>query len=74
MGIDYSGAEAPYSTLEGFLVYLADGEGPANEVPPPPSPRKFWTRREVAEWLATVLSDGTAEQYLCHPDKSAPEA
>lgn len=34
MGIDYSGAEAPYSTLEGFRVYLAEGDGPANEVLP----------------------------------------
>ena len=74
VGIDYSGAEAPYSTLEGFRVYLAEGTGPANEVLPPPSPRKFRTRREVAEWLATVLSEGTTEQYLSHPSKSAPDA
>jgi hypothetical protein len=25
------------------------------EVPPPPSPRKYWTRREIAEWLVARL-------------------
>ena len=29
---------------------------PPQEVPPPPSPRKHWTRRGVAEWLAAQLS------------------
>jgi hypothetical protein len=31
---------------------LAEGDAPPVEVPPPPpSPRKYWTRRGVAEWL-----------------------
>jgi hypothetical protein len=27
------------------------------EVVPPPSPRKYWTRRGIAEWLVERLSD-----------------
>ena len=29
------------------------------EVPPPPSPRKYWTRRGVAEWLIEKFGDPT---------------
>jgi hypothetical protein len=28
------------------------------EVQPPPSPRKYWTRRGIAEWLVERLSEG----------------
>ena len=28
------------------------------EVQPPPSPRKYWTRRGIAEWLVEKLSEG----------------
>lgn len=52
IGIDYSGAETPTSSLKGLRVYMADGVSPPIEVPPPPSPRKYWTRRGIAEWLA----------------------
>jgi len=45
--IDYSGAETPESSLEGLCVYCAVGESAATEVPPP-SPRKYWTRRGIA--------------------------
>jgi hypothetical protein len=48
IGIDYSGAETPESSLKGLRVYCAVGESAANEVPPPPSPRKYWTRRGMA--------------------------
>lgn len=57
IGIDYSGAEVPISSLKGLRVYLADRESPPVEVPPPPSPRKYWTRRGIAEWLADRLSE-----------------
>jgi hypothetical protein len=46
IGIDYSGAETPESSLEGLRVYCAVGESAANEVPPPPSPRS--TGRDAA--------------------------
>ncbi|MEP7367917.1 MAG: HepT-like ribonuclease domain-containing protein [Acidobacteriota bacterium] len=58
IGIDYSGAQTPLSSLSGLRVYLSDASGPPIEVPPPPSPRKYWTRRGVAEWLLTELQDG----------------
>ena len=57
-GIDYSGAQAPTSSLTGLRVYAATPTQPPSEVPPPPSPRKYWTRRGLAEWLAAELRDG----------------
>jgi hypothetical protein len=56
IGIDYSGAETPESSLKGLRVYRADGTATPNEVPPPPSPRKYWTRRGIAEWLTDTLA------------------
>lgn len=57
IGIDYSGAETPTSSLKGLRVYMADRASPPVEVQPPPSPRKYWTRRGIAEWLAERLSE-----------------
>ncbi len=57
VGIDYSGAETPTSSLKGLRVYLVDRAGLPEEVPPPPSPRKYWTRRGIAEWLAERLAE-----------------
>ncbi len=57
VGIDYSGAQTPTSSLKGLRIYLADRETPPSEVPPPPSPRKYWTRREIAERLEQLLSE-----------------
>lgn len=56
IGIDYSGAETPDSSLKGLRVYEASRESMPMEVEPPPSPRKYWTRRGLAEWLAEQLS------------------
>jgi hypothetical protein len=57
IGIDYSGAETPNASLRGLRVYLAEGDIPPVEVPPPPSPRKYWTRRGIAEWLTERLAE-----------------
>lgn len=57
IGIDYSGAQAPISSLKGLRVYIADRLSSPFEVSPPPSPRKYWTRRGLAEWLAERLSE-----------------
>lgn len=57
VGIDYSGAQTPTSSLKGLRVYTADRKSPPIEVQPPPSPRKYWTRRGIAEWLVELLSD-----------------
>ncbi len=57
VGIDYSGAETPNASLKGLRVYLAQGKAPATEVVPPPGPRKYWTRRGIAEWLVERLAE-----------------
>ena len=57
IGIDYSGAQTPCSSLKGLRVYQADGENPPIEVLPPPSPRKYWTRQGIAVWLAERLAE-----------------
>jgi hypothetical protein len=57
IGIDYSGAETPTSSLKGLRIYAADRAGQPVEVQPPPSPRKYWTRRGIAEWLVERLSE-----------------
>ena len=57
IGIDYSGAQTPTVSLKGLRVYLAKGEGAPIEVLPPPSPRKYWTRKGVAHWLIERLAD-----------------
>ncbi len=57
IGIDYSGAETPNSSLKGLRVYQADRASTLEEVAPPPSPRRYWTRRGIAEWLAACLRE-----------------
>jgi hypothetical protein len=57
IGIDYSGAETPNASLKGLRVYLAEGDMAPVEVLPPPSPRKYWTRRGIAEWLLERLAE-----------------
>ena len=57
IGIDYSGAQTPKASLKGLRVYMADRASPPVEVMPPPSPRKYWTRRGIAEWLVARLGE-----------------
>jgi hypothetical protein len=59
IGIDYSGAQTPSSSLSGLRVYAADRSANPQEVLPPPSPRKHWTRRGIAAWLVEILAEGT---------------
>jgi len=59
IGIDYSGAQTPTASLKGLRVYLPEDGDPPAEVPPPPSPRKYWTRKGVAQWLVKRLSEET---------------
>lgn len=56
IGIDYSGAETPDSSLKGLRVYEAAQASAPVEIEPPPGPRKHWNRRGLAEWLAEQLS------------------
>lgn len=59
IGIDYSGAEVPIASLAGLRVYQTDGVAAPVEVLPPPSPRKYWTRKGIAHWLVEQLGDTT---------------
>jgi len=56
IGIDYSGAETPISSLKALQVYTADWLTQPKVIPPPPGLRKHWTRKGIAEWLASQLS------------------
>jgi hypothetical protein len=58
-GIDYSGAETPTASLKGLRVYCARPATQPIEVQPPPSPRKYWTRKEIAEWLSERLAENS---------------
>jgi hypothetical protein len=55
IGIDYSGAETAYSSCKGIRVFMAEGSSEPAQVQPPPSPRRYWTRRGLAEWLREEL-------------------
>ena len=57
IGIDYAGAKTPTSSLKGLRVYMADRMSVPAEVLPPPSPRRYWTRRGIAQWLVEHLSE-----------------
>jgi hypothetical protein len=57
IGIDYSGAKTPVSSLKGLRVYLANGSAVPVEEPPPAGRRKYWTRRGIAEWLVNRLAE-----------------
>ena len=57
IGIDYSGAETPTSSLKGLRVYVAGTQSSLVEVLPPTSRKKYWTRRVVAEWLVQRLCE-----------------
>jgi len=58
LGIDYSGAQTPTSSLKGIRVYEATPATTPVELLPPPSARRYWTRRGLAEWLARTLRNG----------------
>lgn len=58
IGIDYSGAQTPTASLKGLRAYLAEGDAHPVEVLPPPGPRKYWARKELAEWLVERLDEG----------------
>jgi hypothetical protein len=58
IGIDYSGAQTPRSSLKGLRAYEADRSSDPHEVEPPPSPRKYWTRKGLADWLVERLNGG----------------
>lgn len=58
IGIDYSGAEVPESSLQGLRVYVCEGDGEPREVLPEAGPRRYLSRRGIAEWLERELKSG----------------
>ncbi len=62
IGIDYSGAETCDSSPKGLRVYMADHLSEPHEVAPRQSPRKHWTRKEIAQWLVESLSESPVTQ------------
>ena len=56
IGIDYSGAETPDSSLRGLRVYQSCGREKPFEIQPPASQKKYWTRRGIAYWMIERLS------------------
>jgi hypothetical protein len=59
VGVDYSGAQTPESSLFGLRVYVVESAKLPEEVRPRSGPRKHWTRNGVARWLCEELSKGT---------------
>jgi hypothetical protein len=57
IGIDYSGAATPTSSLRGLRIYIAEGDGGPIEVPPLISRRKYWNRRDIAKYLVERLAE-----------------
>lgn len=57
IGIDYSGAKTSDSSLPGLRLFVTEGDDEAYEVCPPPSRKKYWTRRALAEWLKAELQE-----------------
>jgi len=57
VGIDYSGAKTPTSSLKGLRVFMATSGLLPLEISPPPSPRKYWSRKELAQWLTERLRE-----------------
>jgi uncharacterized protein (DUF433 family) len=60
IGIDYSGAKTPTSSLPGLRAYVASDGSEPEEVQPPRSARKYWTRRGLTEWLIERLNEPIA--------------
>ena len=59
IGIDYSGAETPDSSCDGLRCTWPRGSGEPIQVQPPSSPRLYWARRGLAEWLCKELAANT---------------
>jgi transcriptional regulator with XRE-family HTH domain len=59
IGIDYSGVATPTSSLKSLRVFEGDPLNESQEVLPLPSPRRYWTRQGIAEWLVAWLSAGS---------------
>ena len=74
IGIDYSGAGLPGSSLKGLRAYVADGVAPPVEALPPAGGNKYWSRQGLATWLLELLGDGVPTLVGLDHGFSFPEA
>lgn len=56
IGVDYSGAATADDRLTGLRVFVSDGGAEPIEIRPEADPRRHWTRRRLAHWLAEQLA------------------
>lgn len=74
IGIDYSGAETPTSSLKALRVFVAEGDRAPTPVEPPSGLKRYWTRRGLAEWLVSQLAEGPPTIVGIDHGFSFPEA
>jgi hypothetical protein len=58
VGIDFSGAAAPETPLPGLRAFVASRDDPPTEARPAGTPRRHWSRANLADWLMTLLAEG----------------
>ena len=74
IGIDYSGAETPTASLKGLRVYLAEGDAPPVEVPPPPSPAQILDAQGHRRMAGGTARRGCADAGRHRPRLFVPAA
>lgn len=57
VGIDYSGARTPTASLKGLRIFTSSPTERPHEVEPPASPRRYWTRAGLAQWITEQVTD-----------------
>ena len=72
VGINYSGAQTPTASLSGLRAYAAEANTAPIKIPPPPSPRMYWTCKGLAEWLVEHLVKGVPMLARIDPGLSFP--
>jgi len=60
IGVDYSGAQTPTSSLKALRIYMAEGNNLPVEISPLTGTKKYWTRQGIAEWLLLQLTKDNA--------------
>jgi hypothetical protein len=56
IGIDCSGAQTPATSNIGLRLYVGTFKLEPKEIQPPPSPRKYWTRKKLTHWLVETIN------------------
>jgi hypothetical protein len=56
IAVNYSGAETPAAMLPSLRIAMSEDGAPPVEIPPP-ALRRWWRRKDIAEWLAARLEE-----------------